>query len=46
MTNGQLADTLHISLPTVKFHVQNILKKLGVTSRSAAIARLMGSRTP
>lgn len=41
MNNNQLADALHISLPTVKFHVHNIHRKLGVTSRSAAIAKLM-----
>lgn len=43
--NHQLAELLHISLPTVKFHIQNIHKKLGVTSRSAAIAKLMNSNS-
>lgn len=44
MNNNQLAESLHISLPTVKFHVHNIHQKLGVTSRSAAIAKLMNGR--
>lgn len=41
MSHNELAEALHISLPTVKFHVQNIRKKLGVSSSSAAIAKLM-----
>lgn len=45
MNNNQLAEALHISLPTVKFHLHNIHQKLGVTSRSAAIAKLMGGKS-
>jgi len=38
-SNQEIADTLVISLATVKKHVSNLLGKLGVTSRSQAIAR-------
>ena len=33
-TNAELAQQLHISLKTVKTHVGNVLRKLGVTQRS------------
>lgn len=35
LTNAQLADQLHISQKTVKTHVGNVLRKLGVTQRAA-----------
>ena len=38
LSNAQIADHLSISLTTVKFHVGAILAKLGVNSRSQAIA--------
>jgi non-specific serine/threonine protein kinase len=37
-SNREIADTLFISVPTVKRHMTNILRKLGVSSRSAATA--------
>jgi DNA-binding NarL/FixJ family response regulator len=40
-TNQAIADTLNIALPTVKHHVQNILQKLGVTSRTEAAVAAM-----
>lgn len=38
-TNGAIATSLVISESTVKFHVKNILLKLGATSRADAVAR-------
>jgi DNA-binding NarL/FixJ family response regulator len=38
-TNGSIAGQLVISEATVKFHVVNILRKLRVNNRSAAVAR-------
>lgn len=42
--NRQIAEALHISEHTVKFHVANILDKLGVATRgeAAAAARELG----
>lgn len=37
--NRDIAERLHISESTVKFHVANILAKLGVGSRGEAAAR-------
>jgi len=39
MTNRQIADALSISVPTVKFHLANIYRKLGVSNRTAAVQR-------
>ena len=38
-TNKEIADELFISVGTAKWHVHNILQKLGVSNRSQAIAR-------
>ena len=35
-TNADIAVRLHLSTATVKFHVTNIMRKLGVTNRTAA----------
>lgn len=37
LNNKKIADNLDITLRTVKFHTANIYKKIGVSSRSAAI---------
>jgi DNA-binding NarL/FixJ family response regulator len=42
LTNGQIAQRLHISEHTVKFHVASILGKLGARSRADAVARGIG----
>lgn len=39
LSNQQLADRTHVSLTTVKWHLQNLYRKFGVRSRSAALAR-------
>jgi DNA-binding NarL/FixJ family response regulator len=36
LSNKEIAETLHLAVPTVKNHVQSILKKLGVRRRTAA----------
>jgi DNA-binding NarL/FixJ family response regulator len=36
MSNPQIAETLHLSESTVKFHLQNIFQKLAVTNRTEA----------
>lgn len=38
-SNQQLADRLSVSVATVKWHLYNLYNKLGVSSRSAALAR-------
>lgn len=40
LTNSEIASMLHISLKTVKTHVGNILRKLGVGQRSAIVFSL------
>jgi len=39
-TNKHIARALNLSENTVKFHLKNIFRKLGVTTRSAAVAAL------
>ena len=38
LSNAEIAETLGVSLNTVKTHLKHIYRKLGVTERSAAIA--------
>jgi DNA-binding CsgD family transcriptional regulator len=38
-TNGAIADALLVREGTVKYHVKNILRKLGATSRADAVSR-------
>jgi DNA-binding NarL/FixJ family response regulator len=36
LSNTQIAETLHLSESTIKFHLQNIFQKLAVTNRTEA----------
>ncbi len=38
LNNSEIAERVVVSLSTVKYHVSNILSKLGVTNRVSAIA--------
>jgi DNA-binding NarL/FixJ family response regulator len=42
LTNSEIAQTLVISLFTVRNHVSSILIKLGLSNRTQAAARLLG----
>lgn len=39
LSNQQLAECTQLSVTTVKWHLQNLYRKLGVSNRSAALAR-------
>jgi transcriptional regulator EpsA len=38
-TNSEIAQILHLSPPTVKNHLQKIMRKLGVTNRAQAVGK-------
>ena len=45
-TNQAIADTLVVREGTVKYHVKNILRKLGATSRADAVSRYVRAGGP
>ncbi len=44
-SNQQVADTMHVSLETIKSHVKSILGKLGVSSRTQAALSFFNTMT-
>jgi DNA-binding CsgD family transcriptional regulator len=45
-TNGQIARRLGVSEGTIRTHLENIYRRLGVTSRTAAVTRALGPDRP
>lgn len=45
-SNGEIAQALFIAPSTVRKHLEHAFRKLGVTSRTAAVARLQGRDLP
>ena len=46
LSNSEIAEDSCIAVSTVRKHLENVYRKLGVTNRMAAIARLRGSDEP
>jgi DNA-binding CsgD family transcriptional regulator len=45
-SNAEIAEDYSVAVSTVRKHLENVYRKLGVTNRIAAIARLRGSDEP
>lgn len=41
LTNREIAEQLYLSENTIKFHIQNIMRKLEVHNRIAMVAKLI-----
>jgi DNA-binding CsgD family transcriptional regulator len=46
LTNGQIARRLGVSEGTIRTHLENIYRRLEVTSRTAAVTRALGTAGP
>ena len=46
LSNAEIAEDYSVAVSTVRKHLENAYRKLGVTNRMAAIARLRGSDEP
>jgi two-component system, NarL family, response regulator LiaR len=44
LNNGEIAEELSVAVPTVKFHITNILSKLGVENRTEAVLKALKHR--
>lgn len=42
LSNKEIANTLDCSVKTIEFHVSNILRKFGVSSRTQLLAQMLG----
>jgi DNA-binding CsgD family transcriptional regulator len=46
LTNAAVAHRLRLSVHGVKFHLSSVYRKLGVSNRTEAVARLLTAREP
>ena len=46
LSNAEIAEDYSVTVSTVRKHLENTYRKLGVTNRMAAVARLRGSDEP
>ena len=46
LSNAEIAEDYSVAVSTVRKHLENAYRKLGVTNRMAALARLRGSDEP
>jgi two-component system, NarL family, nitrate/nitrite response regulator NarP len=44
LLNKQIANELHVTEATVKFHLTNVFEKLGVTNRTQLVALMLERR--